>query len=155
MMIQLNRKICFVAVTMLLAYVTSYFLWSRISARIVSEPRGMQGFYFVFPSSARAKLINHWITIVYFPLVYIESVLGTGPGLAHDPLEILTLKMREGETLSGYVATVTVDAPPNANEMRLCHVSNLKSDLDDCSIGTPYTSRRHHAFPRHRFTLIE
>lgn len=154
-MIQLNRKICFVAVTMLLAYVTSYFLWSRISARIVSEPWGMQGFYFVFPSSARAKLINHWITIVYFPLVYIESVLGTGPGLAHDPLEILTLKMREGETLSGYVATVTVDAPPNANEMRLCHVSNLKSDLDDCSIGTAYTSRRHHAFPRNRFTLIE
>ncbi len=86
--IQLNRKVCFVAVMMFVAYVASYFLWSHISARVVSKPRGMEGFYFVFPSSARAKLINHWITIVYFPLVYIEGVLGTGPGLAHDPKRI-------------------------------------------------------------------
>ncbi len=154
-MIQLNRKVYIVAVTMLVAYITSYLLWSRISARVYSEPWGLEGFYFVVPTSARAKLINHWLTMFYFPMVYIESVLGTGPGLAHDPLEILTLKIREGETLSGYVATVRVDAPPNANDRRLCHVSNRKSDLDDCSIGTPYTSRRHHAFPRNRFTLIE
>ncbi len=154
-MIHLSRKGRFIAVMMLVAYVASYFLWSRISARVYSEPWGVEGFYFVFPTSARAKLINHWITFFYFPMVYIESVLGTGPGIAYDPTEILTWKSHDGEPRSGHLTMVTLNAPLKDDDTRVCHPIDLASAIDDYANPRSFRSGRHHAFPRNRFTLIE
>lgn len=83
-----HRQRPYYAAGVLLLYVISYFVLSRAGFRRADEVNG-EGFYFVAPVSPMTARFNHSCRVFYWPLLKIERLLGTGRGVASDPLRQL------------------------------------------------------------------
>ena len=74
------------ALVLLLAYVGSYAVLSRRAFR-EAEECGNLGFYFFTPEDTGAWHVkNYGLVFLYYPLILIDNILGTGRPVAGDPL---------------------------------------------------------------------
>lgn len=83
------HRLRLLAGALLCLYVASYFTWSRIAARSMRELGG-EGFYFVFPQDRATRYVNRACIFFYYPLILFERLLGTGSGIAGEPMEKLS-----------------------------------------------------------------
>lgn len=73
----------------LILYVVSYLVFSR-AAYSRADAANAEGFYFVFPSSPATVFANDLCFAIYWPLVEMDKLLGTGRPRASDPLRLLS-----------------------------------------------------------------
>ena len=81
----------------LVVYFLSYVTFSRV-AYLRADAANAEGFYFFFPSTGATTIMNDLCFVIYWPLVQIEELLGTGRPRAADPLRRLSVK----ETLNSH-----------------------------------------------------
>lgn len=76
-------------------YFSSYVVFSRAAYR-KADAANAEGFYFVFPSSTATAFANDLCFAIYWPLVQMDMLLGTGRPRASDPLR---LSLRQSQPL--------------------------------------------------------
>ncbi len=80
-----RTKVMSVVVTLCLAYVSSYLILSRRGFAQADEWNA-PGFYFVTPRNETTWRINWCLSVLYYPLIAIDSALGTGRPLGSEPI---------------------------------------------------------------------
>ncbi len=80
-----RRKWMAVIAILLLAYVSSYFILSR-RGFAQADNWNAKGFYFVFPSRPAEWKVNWCLVVVYYPLIVIDNMLGTGRPIGSEPI---------------------------------------------------------------------
>ncbi len=70
-------------------YVGTYVVLSRNGYR-EADKYNVRGFFFVIPSSPVMKFANDSCKIIFYPLIKLEQMLGTGRTPAWDPIEKLS-----------------------------------------------------------------
>jgi hypothetical protein len=75
-----------VLVGLLITYVGSYFVLSR-RGFAEAEAFGYGGFYFFPPKDSYTwRICNYGLVGFYYPLILIDNWLGTGKGVACEPM---------------------------------------------------------------------
>ena len=70
---------------LVLVYVSSYVILSRRGFREADE-FNMMGFYFFPPEPTDAwRIKNYSLVYLYYPLIFIDNILGTGRAVASEP----------------------------------------------------------------------
>ena len=69
-------------------YVGTYLGLSRAGFRYADRVN-CDGFYFVEPRDEAADAIHYGCTIVYYPLILIDNLIGTGRPPGHAPMRNL------------------------------------------------------------------
>lgn len=77
--------IVFALLPPMLAYAGSYYVLSRRGYR-EADQHGLHGFYFVLPTTKAENTTNARFNRLYWPLIQVELVLGTGRLPASDPM---------------------------------------------------------------------
>src|SRR4051794_31082855 len=82
----------FTVALLLSAYLVSYLILSRHG---YAEARTLEvrGFYFVIPTTPSGKRANALCNLIYYPLIRLEMLLGTGRAPASDPFDQLGTEM--------------------------------------------------------------
>jgi len=73
---------------LLMLYAGTYLALSRAGFRW-ADRTNVEGFYFVEPRNEVADKVHHACTIVYYPLILTDNLIGTGRPPAHAPLRRL------------------------------------------------------------------
>jgi hypothetical protein len=80
--------------TLLMAYVGSYLILSRRGIA-ETEAVGGEGFYFFPPENTdHWRAWNYGLAALYYPLSVIDEWLGTGKGVASEPMWKLSLRSK-------------------------------------------------------------
>ena len=82
-------------------YISSYIVMSRLGFRRSDSINGV-GFYFIDPCNERAAMLNKFFRVIYYPLVFLDNLLGTGRPLAKDPIWELSNGVKAVEYLAKY-----------------------------------------------------
>ncbi|WP_425614859.1 hypothetical protein NA78x_004738 [Anatilimnocola sp. NA78] len=72
--------------SMLIVYLGVYVVMSRRGYQ-QSRAVGLKGFFFVLPHDERALQLNRACQLVFYPLVQVEMLLGTGEHPGGEPLQ--------------------------------------------------------------------
>ena len=68
----------------LLVYVSSYLILSRRAFRNADRDN-IEGFYFIVPTTPAMFSIHRGLVYLYYPLIMIDTALGTGRAPANAP----------------------------------------------------------------------
>ncbi len=74
----------------LLLYSLSYLAWSRIAMRAADKEGYSDGYLFVDTSSKLGECIHATCWRLYYPLIELESLMGTGRQPSYPPLQGLS-----------------------------------------------------------------
>ena len=82
-----NRLVLYVVlVVLLLTYVGSYVTLSR-NALVEADRQDAVGFYFFPPQNTNAwRRENYGCVYLFYPLIYIDNLIGTGRPVGSEPL---------------------------------------------------------------------
>ncbi len=89
-----RRKVAVIGLVLCVIYVSSYWALSRRGFAQADEWNA-KGFYFIAPSSHTAWQVNWCLVIVYYPLIGIDNMLGTGRGVGSEPIYLLSVSGQE------------------------------------------------------------
>lgn len=78
-----------IVVGVLALYIGSYIGVSRYAFR-VADDYGIAGFYFCLPDTESSYHAHRTATIFYYPLILLDSAIGTGRSPACEPLRGLS-----------------------------------------------------------------
>ena len=84
----LTKRRRWIAVSLLLfvVYVASYFVLSR-RAFAVADVYDFEGFYFFTPKDTVTwRFWNYSAVCIYYPLIKVDNLLGTGRPIASEPM---------------------------------------------------------------------
>ena len=71
---------------MILIYISSYIILSRRGFS-QADKYNIEGFYFFLPKNTTTwRVMNYSCVYLYYPLIKIDVFLGTGRGIANEPL---------------------------------------------------------------------
>ena len=89
-----RRKVAVIGLVLCVIYVSSYLALSRRGFAQADEWNA-KGFYFITPSSHTAWQVNWCLVIVYYPLIAIDNMLGTGRPVGSEPIHHLSAGSQE------------------------------------------------------------
>ena len=89
-----RRKVAVIGLVLCVIYVSSYLALSRRGFAQADEWNA-KGFYFITPSSHTAWQVNWCLVIVYYPLIAIDNMLGTGRPVGSEPIYHLSVGGQE------------------------------------------------------------
>jgi hypothetical protein len=81
-----------IVLCLLLLYVGSYAVLSR-RAFAVADATNAEGIYFVEPTTSAGCRLHELCSTLYYPLLFLDNLFGTGRPAASCPLETLTLQV--------------------------------------------------------------
>lgn len=98
---QTRQRLKVAMIIVLCFYVSSYIVMSRLGFRRSDSINGV-GFYFIDPCNERAAMLNKFFRVIYYPLVFLDNLLGTGRPLATDPIWELSNGVKAIQYLTEY-----------------------------------------------------
>jgi hypothetical protein len=72
--------------TVVMIYLVSYGVMSRLGF-YQADACNVKGFYFIPPTEKHSSSVNRICRIIYWPLIKLDNLIGTGRKPADDPLE--------------------------------------------------------------------
>ncbi len=105
---------------MIVLYIGSYLALSRAGFRF-ADRTNCEGFYFVEPHDEYDDRVNHICVIVYYPLIFIDNLIGTGRSPASAPTRSLSfargpedgaqMRQEDYQAKSGAMGVVRITHP--------------------------------------------
>lgn len=89
-----RRKVIVVGLVLGMIYVSSYLVLSR-RGFLQADQWNSKGFYFITPTSHAAWQVNWCLVIIYYPVIVIDNMLGTGRPVGSEPIYHLSLGGQE------------------------------------------------------------